>query len=148
MDPGLDAELDGACLHGFLHPVRELLLRMLVGVGQAPRLAKVAERAPDNAHIGDVDVSVDHERDRLPRQASAQLISRAADLLNHRRPGLREQRRQLLAGQTLLATGARHRARRNVIRDTRHRPPATATPRDERPVAAADHIHHRVGDSF
>ena len=56
MDPGLDAELGGACLRCFPHPVRELLLRMLIGVGRAPRLAKAAERAPDHAHIGDVDV--------------------------------------------------------------------------------------------
>jgi hypothetical protein len=65
MDPRLHADLAGPERHRLLDPARELRARVLVGVGRAPTLAEAAEGAPDDAHVRDVDVAIDHERDEL-----------------------------------------------------------------------------------
>ena len=77
----------------------ELLLRVLVGVRRALPLPEPAERAADHAHVRDVDVAVDDERDRLARQLGAQLISGRAHLLDHLGAALGEQRGQLLGAE-------------------------------------------------
>jgi hypothetical protein len=74
VDARLHAELGGAELDRLLNPTGELFLSVLVGVGRAPRLAEAAEGAADHAHVGDIDVAIDHERHRLARQLAAQLI--------------------------------------------------------------------------
>ena len=82
VDPRLDAQLARAVLHRLQHPARELLLGVLVRVRRALALAEAAERAPHRAHVRDVDVAVDHERHRLPRQLRAQLVRGRAQLLD------------------------------------------------------------------
>ena len=74
-------------------------LVVLVGVGRALALAEAAEGAADGADVGDVDVAVDDERDRLARQLRAQLVGRLAHLLDRLRARLGEQRRQLVGAQ-------------------------------------------------
>jgi hypothetical protein len=72
VDARLDAELGRAELDRVGDPLGELLLGVLVGVGRALALAEAAERAADDADVGDVDVAVDDERDRVARQLRAQ----------------------------------------------------------------------------
>ena len=82
MDARLDAQLGGAVVDRLVHAPHELGLVVLVGVGRALALAEAAERAADGADVGDVDVAVDDERDRLPRQLRAQLVGGEAHLLD------------------------------------------------------------------
>ena len=74
----------------------ELLARVLVGVGRAPALAEAAERAADDADVGDVDVAVDDERHRVARELGAQLVGGGAHVLDRLGPRLGEHRRDLL----------------------------------------------------
>ena len=69
---------------------------VLVGVGRALALAEAAERAADDADVGDVDVAVDDERDRVAGQLGAQLVGGLAHVLDRLGARLGEQRRQLL----------------------------------------------------
>ena len=99
MDPRLHADLGGAVVDGLVHARDELLAVVLVGVGRALALAEAAERAADDADVRDVDVAVDDERHRVPRQLGAQLVGGLAHVLDRLGSGLGEQRRQLLAAQ-------------------------------------------------
>jgi hypothetical protein len=96
MDAGLDAELRGAERLRVGDALSELLARVLVGVGRAPALAEAAERAADDADVGDVDVAVDDEGDALARQLRAQLVGRGAHVLDRLGARLGEHRGDLL----------------------------------------------------
>ena len=125
----------------------ELLAVVLVGVRRALALAEPAERAADDADVRDVDVAVDHERDRLPRELLAQLVRGLADLLDRLRARLREQRRQLVRAQRDPVAALLDRARHQVGADRRRRVGAAgAPPRDEAPVLQLDRVHHALRD--
>ena len=99
MDAALHAELGGAELDRLVDPRGEVLLGDLVGVGRALALAEAAEGAADDADVGEVDVAVDDERDPVPGQLGPQLVGGDPHLLDHLRPGLGEQRGQLVLGE-------------------------------------------------
>ena len=73
----------------------ELLLLGVVGVRRALALAEPAERTADLAHVREVDVAVDHERDGVAGKPRAQLVRCQPHVLDHLGPALGEQRRQL-----------------------------------------------------
>ena len=99
VDARLDAQLARAVVDRLVHAPRELLAVVLVGVGRALALAEAAEGAADGADVGDVDVAVDDERDRLPRELGAQLVGGLAHVLDRLRARLGEHRRQLVGAQ-------------------------------------------------
>ena len=90
-------------------PRGEVLLGDLVGVRRAPPLPEPAEGAADDADVGEVDVAVDDEGDPVPGQLRPQLIRGDPHLLDHLRPRLGEQRRQLVLGQLLALAPLRDR---------------------------------------
>ena len=96
MNAGLHAHLRSAELDRLRDAPCELLLRVLVRVGRPAALSEAAERAADHADVGDIDVAVNHEGHRLTGEAGAKLVGGRAHLLDHLRPPLGEQRRQLL----------------------------------------------------
>ncbi len=144
VDARLHADLGGAEGHRLVHPAHELLPAVLVGVGRAPALAEAAERAADHAHVGHVDVAVDHEGDGVAGQLGAQLVGRLAHVLDRLRAGLGEQRRQLLGAQRLARPAALDRARHEVEAHRRRVAAARAPARDEAPVARLDHVEHAL----
>ena len=125
-------------------------LVVLVGVGRALALAEAAERAADDADVGDVDVAVDDERHGVARELGAQLVGGRAHLLDRLRARLGEQRRQLVAASAARRRRARARSRRadEVAADRRAaRPAARAPARDEAPVARLDRRRARPARS-
>ncbi len=127
-----------------MHAPDELLAVVLVGIGRALALPEPAERAPHDAHVGDVDVAVHHERDRLPGELLAQLVGRLADLLDGLRPRLREQRGQLIRAQRQPVAAPLDRARHELGADRRRGFGAPGpAPGDEAPVLHLDRVHHR-----
>ena len=122
---------------------------MLVGVRRALALAKPAERTADGADVRDVDVAVDDERHRLPRQFLAQLVGGLTDLLDRLRPGLREQRRQLIRAQRQPVASPLDCTGHQLGTDRRNAAcgrVGTAGPasRDEAPVVRLDRVQHPV----
>ena len=112
MDAALHAELGRAELDRLLDPRGEVLLGDLVGIGRALALAEPAEGAADDADVGEVDVAVDDEGDGVAGQLGPQLVGGDPHLLDHLRPRLGEERRQLVLAQRLaLAPAWRSRAR-------------------------------------
>ena len=119
---------------------------VLVGVGRALALAEAAERAADHADVRDVDVAVDDERDRLPRQLGPQLVGR-------RRASPRSPRGAVSANSAVSSSAVSQRpsrplsiaapdqlgANRAVLA------PARPAAGDERPVARLDHVEHALG---
>ena len=81
-----------------------------------------------------------------PASSRAQLVGRRSHLLDHLGPALGEQRGQLLRRQRQPVARPRDRARRDVVGDRHLGAPARAAARDERPVAALDHVEHRLRD--
>ena len=126
VDARLDAELGRAELDRVGDPLREVLLGVLVGVGRALALPEAAERAADDADVGDVDVAVDDERDRLPRELGAQAVGGGAHLLDHLGTLLGEQRRQLLG-----ASARSPRAPFSIARPATSGPTVTSPRRPE-----------------
>jgi hypothetical protein len=114
VDPRLHADLGRA----ELDRLRDLLLErravVLVGVGRALALAETAERAADDADVGNVDVAADNERDGLSGQLGAQLVRRFAELLDHLRPRLGEQGRELVLAERDAGAAFRDRRRNDV----------------------------------
>ena len=102
VDAALHADLGDAELDGIADLLRELVLGHVVGVRRAASLTEAAEGAADLAHVGEVDVPVDDEGHDLTGNARADLVRREADVLDHLRAALREQRGQLLARQPLV----------------------------------------------
>ena len=141
MDAALHAELGRAELDRFLDPRGEVLLGDFVGVGRALALAEAAEGAADDADVGEVDVAVDDEGDRVPGQLGAQLVGGDPHLLDHLGPGLGEQRGQLVLGEL-------HRPRAPSRSPARPAPASKRlfaaspgpSPRDEAPVLQLDHV--------
>ena len=146
MDARLHADLGGAELDRLVHAADELLLGVLVGVRRSSGLPEPAERAADRADVRDVDVPVNDERDRVPRELVPELVGRASHVLDDRRPGLGEQRGQLLRRQRKPVAGPRHRPWRRVVGHLERDSPARPPPWDERPVRRLDHVHHRPRD--
>ena len=128
MDPALHAELGGAELDRLADPRGEVLLGDLVGVGRAPPLAEAAEGAADDADVGEVDVAVDDEGDPLAGQLGPQLVGGDTHLLDHLRPGLGEERGQLVLAQLLALAALGDRPARQPRVD-RLVPPAGPDPR-------------------
>ena len=149
MDAALHAELGGAVLDRLADPGREVLLGDLVGVRRAPALAEPAEGAADDADVGEVDVAVDDERHPLAGQLGAQLVGGGTHLLDHLRPGLGEQRGQLVLAQLIALAAPRDRPARQPRVDRLVPPPAGSPPRDEAPVLQLDHVEdpllHPIG---
>ena len=116
MDPPLHAELGRPELDRFADPLGEVLLGDLIGIGRAPPLAEPAEGAADDADVGEVDVAVDDEGDPVPGQLRPQLVGSHPHLLDHLRPGLGEQRRQLVLAQLHPLAALRDRLRRPAPR--------------------------------
>ena len=138
VDAGLDAELGRAVRQRVVDPRDELVALVRVGVRRAPPLAEAAERAADDAHVRHVDVAVDDERDRVPRQLGAQLVGRLAHVLDRLGPRLGEQRGDLAGVER--AAGARPRDRVRPQRALRPVDAAGAAARDEAPVLRLDHV--------
>ena len=127
----------------------ELGLVVLVGVRRALALAEPAERAADGADVREVDVAVDDERHRLPRE-----LARAA-----RRPR-RASPRSPRGASRRTAPSAPARSARSPSRARSHAPaptrsasiangaavPAGAAPRDEAPVLRLDDVEHALLD--
>ena len=135
--PGLHADLGRAERDRVVHAADEVLAVVLVGVRRAAPDAEAAERAADDADVGDVDVAVDDERHDVAGELVAQLVGRLAHVLDHLGPALGEHRLELIRTERLPVAGALDRARRGGRR---------AAPRDERPVAVADHLEHARRD--
>ena len=149
MDPRLHADLGRAERRRPRAPAGELLLGVLVGVRASVCDCPNPQNAqPTMQMLRDVDVAVDDERHRLPRQLLTQLVRGAPHLLDHPGPALGEQRRQLLgaSAQRRPAPWRPPAARpRRRSRPLARRPEPAA--RNERPVAALDHVHHRPARS-
>jgi hypothetical protein len=115
VDARLHADLGRAVVDGLVHAAHELLAIVLVGVGRALALPEAAERAADDADVGDVDVAVDDEGHRVARQLGAQLVGGLAQVLDRLGPRLGEERRELVLGQALAVApagdGAGHQVR-------------------------------------
>ena len=79
-----------------------------------------------------------------PARSAPELVGGAAHLLDHRRALLGKQRGQLIGRQRVAVAGALDRARREVVGEFELGAPPAAAPRDERPVAALDHVEHRL----
>jgi hypothetical protein len=133
MDAALHADLRRAVVDRLLNPRLEVVLRHVVGVGRALSLPEPAERAADDADVGEVDVAVDDECRSLAGQLGPKLIGSGTHLLDHGRTRLGEQRRQLLLGQRLPSPPLRDRARGNVRVDNPLLAPPRALARDEAP---------------
>ena len=147
MDARLDAQLARAVLDRLVHAPRELLAVVLVGVGRALALAEAAEGAADGADVRDVDVAVDHERDRLPRQLRAQLVGGLAHRLDRLRARLGEHRRQLVGAQRDALAALLDRARHQIGANRRRWLGASgAAARNEAPVLDLDRVEHRRRD--
>ncbi len=113
----------------------------LVGVRRALALAEPAEGAADDADVGEVDVAVDDEGDPVPGQLRAQLVGGDPHLLDHLRPRLGEERRQLvLASAPRPRAPWRSPARRQPGVERLLAPPPRPAPRDEAPVLQLDHV--------
>src|SRR5438128_947101 len=93
---GTDLRRPSAMLDGLSHPLTDVALVVLVGVRGAAALAEAAERAADGADVRGVDVAVDDEGDRLPRELGPQLVRGLAHVLDRLGARLGEQRGQLL----------------------------------------------------
>ena len=80
MDAALHADLGRAVVDRLLNPCLEVVLRHVVGVGRALSLPEAAERAADDADVGEVDVAVDDEcrRSRRPARRAARRQRRAS----------------------------------------------------------------------
>ena len=111
MDPRLHAQLARAERDGLANPRDELLAPELVRVGRALALTEAAERAADDADVRDVDVAVDDERHRVPRELGAQLVGGLAHVLDRLRARLGEQRGQLVGLQRRAVARAHDRRR-------------------------------------
>ena len=147
VDAGLDAQLGGAVGHGLADAAHEVLARVFVGVGRALGLAEAAERAADDAHVGDVEVAVDDERDLLPGELRAQLIGRLAHVLDRLGARLGEHGSELLRAQRPPLAALLDRVRDELLANRGGRVGAAGpAPRDEAPVAALDRVEHRGGD--
>ena len=83
----------------------EVVLGHVVGVGRALALAEAAEGAADDADVGEVDVAVDDEGREVAGELGAQLVGGGAHRLDHLRPGLGEQRGQLVLASAPLPSG-------------------------------------------
>ena len=146
MDARLDTELGRAVCDRVANARTVFLRRMLVGVRRAASLAKTAEGASDRAHVGDVDVAVDDERDEFTRELATQLIGGLPQILDRLRTGLGEQRGQLVLGQPPAVAGLGDRPGNGLPGD-RPVTASTATAAwDERPVLCLDHIEHALGE--
>ena len=129
MDPRLHADLGRAELDRLVHPPRELLLGVLVGVRRALALTEAAERAADDADVGDVDVAVDDERDR--RRRTARRAAHRPRRASPRSPPGRRSANSAVSSSALSASPrapSRHRPRRDVaaIVDARRGGPSHA----------------------
>ena len=127
---------------------RELLLGVLVGVRRALALPEAAERAADDADVGDVDVAVDDERHGVARQLGAQLVGGGAHVLDRLRAASRR-----TAPSAPRATAPRRRGRLAIARadevglDRRTAPrcgPSRARGM-KRPVLRLDDVEHALG---
>ena len=118
MDAGLDAELGGAGGDGFLHALGELGLGVLVGIRRAARLSEAAERAADDANVGDVDVAVDDERHRLAGELGPELVGGRAHVLDHRRTALGRTARSAPRRSAAAPSRARSIARGAIVSAT------------------------------
>src|SRR4029078_9464834 len=81
VDARLHADLAGAVVDRLMDAADELLAVVLVRVGRAAADAEAAERAADDADVGDVDIAVDDERDRLAGHTAPRLASPPAPVL-------------------------------------------------------------------
>src|SRR4051794_24624526 len=146
VDARREADLGRSGGDGLVARGGELGLGVLVGVGRAPALAEPAERAADDADVGDVDVSVDDEGDGLPRLFGAQLVRRLAEVLDRLGAALGEQRGELVGRERHAVAAPGDGAGHEVGADDPLLAPAAATPRDERPVLDLDDVEHALGD--
>src|SRR5215210_2465734 len=144
MNPRLHADLARPEYDRLVHPAHELLAWVLVGVRRAPALAEAAKCAPDDAHVRDVDVSIDHVGHDLAGELFAQLVGGLADLLDCAGAGLGEEGGQLLLAEPLAVARAGERAGHEVVTDRTVSAPPGAAPRDEAPVARLDHVEHTL----
>jgi hypothetical protein len=117
VDPGLDAQLRGAVVHRLQDPAHEVLAVVLVGVGGALALPEAAERAADDADVGDVDVAVDDEGHLVARELGAQLVRGLAQVGDGLRAGLGEQGGELVLRQLEALAAAGDRPRDEVAVD-------------------------------
>ena len=118
----------------------------VIGVRRAPALAEPAERAADDADVGEVDVAVDDEGRDVAGELGAELVGRLAHLLDHLRAGLGEQRGQLRLGQRQPVPATLDRPRRERRVDRAVLAPARALARDEAPVLELDDVEHPLLD--
>ena len=71
---GLDANLGGAVVPGFLGPADNLIHRKEVALLLPEVTAESAEAATLDAHVGEVDVSVDHVGDDVSHGPPAEFV--------------------------------------------------------------------------
>ncbi len=146
MDAALHADLGRAELDGFGDPRLEVLGADVVGIGRALALAEAAERAPDDADVGEVDVAVDDEGRRLTGQLGPQLVGRHPHPLDHVGALLGEQRGELVLAQWLARAAALDRARGQLRIDRALGAAAGSPARDEAPVPELDQVEHALID--
>jgi hypothetical protein len=127
-----------------LHLCDEVLLLDVVGVGGPLALPEAAERAPDLADVGEVDVAVDDERHGLAGQPLAELVGGGAHVLDHLGTALGKERGQLLLRQALVVARLLDRGWNEVGPDRDVLPAAGSPPRDERPELQLDHVEHTL----
>ncbi len=146
--PALHADLGGPELDRLVDPGGEVVLGDRVRVGRALALAEAAEGATDDTDVGEVDVAVDDERRGVTRELRPELVGGGTHLLNDLRPGLGEQRLELVLGERNPLAALGDRRRRQVrIHDAvgaATRPP----PRDEAPVLQLHDVQHALLHPF
>src|SRR3954468_8792634 len=140
MDSALHADLRRAEVDRFLHTGGEVVLAHQVGIRGALALAETAERAADDADVGEVDVPIDDEGGGLPRKLGAQLVRRGPHLFDYLWAGLREEPRQPLLAELLAAAALLYRLGRHLRCGRRLLPSPGAPSRDEAPVLQLHHV--------
>ena len=137
----------GAVLDRLAHAAAELRLVVLVGVRRALALAEPAEGAADGADVRHVDVAVDDERHRLPRQLRAAARRRPRACPRSPRAASRRTSPSAPAATSASPACARaplpgRRGPRRMANGASWRP--EPPPRDEAPVARLDHVEHAL----
>ena len=140
----LHADLGGAEIDGLADPAAELVLVVLVGIRRAPSLSEAAEGAAHDAHVGDIDVAIHHERHRVSRKLAAQRVRRLAHVLDRLGPVLGEQRRELVLAERAAAVRPLDGSRHELAPDRALLAAAGGAARDERPVLHLDRVEHAL----